>query len=290
LKQALLFIRGTNPEIPTDLVGSPAAWISVSEKREPTFEELLAWSLDAEPEILEFLPGLFQDLEELGVRVRDVLRVLGKSQASADWRALDLACGKGAVAIALAEKFGCSVRGVDGMSAFIEHARDRAAAMGVSELCVFDCADVHDDVSQSRDYDLVCLNAFGGALGRLDEAVGSLRECVVPGGLILIDDAYLREGVQNDGEFSFCFDHAATVELLTAHGDEVLEELVVDGADSVAHYQWVTSSIVARAEELATQHPESAALLRGFAARQAAEVEVLAGPVVGALWLLRRAV
>ena len=166
--------------ISTDLVGSPTTWITVSERREPTFEELLAWSLDAEPELLEFLPGLFQDLEELGVRVEDVSRVLAGSSISREHRALDLGCGKGAVAIALAEKFGCSVRGIDGMPAFVEHARVRAGSLGVGDRCQFECADVQDEVRQSRGYDLVCLNAFGGALGRLDEAVGLLRDCVVP--------------------------------------------------------------------------------------------------------------
>lgn len=260
----------------------------MSNEREPTFEEKLAWSLDAEPELLPYLPALFQDLEELGVRVEEVLRILAKTPIPRDGRVLDLGCGKGAVALALAEKFGCSVQGIDGMPTFIEHAKRRAVDMGLSEICLFTEADVQDAVRQSRDYDFVCLNAFGGALGRLDEAVGVLRECVAPGGLILVDDAYLKEGAEPDGDLAFCYDRITTLGLLTAHGDEVLEELVVDGPESVAHYQWVTSSIVSRAEELSQQHPESASLLREFAARQAVEVEVLTGPLVGALWLLRR--
>lgn len=262
----------------------------MSNEREPTFDEMLAWSLDGEPELLPYFPALFQDLEELGVRVEDVLRVLAKTPISRDERVLDLGCGKGALAIALAEEFGCTVHGVDGIRAFVEHGERRAAGMGLSENCRFTRADVQEAVRQSRDYDLVCLNAFGGALGRLDEAVGALRECVVPGGLILVDDAYLQDGVELGDELAFCFDHGTTLELLTVHGDEVLEELVVDGPESVAHYQCVTSSIIARAEELALQHPESATQLREFATRQAAGVEILTGPVVGALWLLRRPV
>lgn len=255
---------------------------------EPSFEQMLAWSMDAEPELLPYLPALFQDLEELGARVDEVLRVLAKTPVPREGRVLDLGCGKGAVALGLAEKFGCAVHGIDGMAAFVDHATRRAEDLNLADRCRFATGDVREAVQQSRDYDLVCLNALGDTLGSLDEAVGALRECVVEGGLILIDDAYLKDGVEPDEDLVYCYDHATTLGLLTAHGDEVLEELIVDGPESAEHYRRMTTVITARAEELAQQHPEAAPVLQKFAARQADEVDLLTGPVVGALWLLRR--
>ena len=258
-------------------------------EREPTFEEVLAWSMDADPALFPYLPALLQDVEELGARVDEVLRVLANVTISSEARVLDLGCGKGAVALALAGKFGCSVHAVDGMAAFIRHAEDRAASMGLTDNCVFAEADLCDAVQQSHGYDLVCLNALGGVLGRLDETVGMLRECVVPGGLILVDDAYLKAGVEPSEDLAHCYSRDVTLELLTAHGDEILAELVVDGPESMDHYQQMMKSIVRRAEELAAQHPESADLLLEFAMRQAADVAMLDGPVEGALWLLKKA-
>ncbi len=255
---------------------------------EPGFEELLAWSMDAEPELLPHLPALFQDLEELGARVDEVLQVLASTPVRRQGRVLDLGCGKGAVALALAQAFGCTVHGVDGMAAFIDHAEHRAVELGVDEQCLFAQADLRRAVQQSRDYDLVCFNALGDALGRLDETVAALRRCVVPGGLILLDDAYLADGAVPGEDLDDCYDRDTTRALLQVHGDEILQELVVDEPDSAAHYQQMTAAIVARAEELATRHPDLADILAGFAARQRQDVDLLTGPVVGALWLLRR--
>jgi hypothetical protein len=51
----------------------------------------------------------------------------------------------------------------------------------------------------------------------------------------------------------------------------------------------MTASITRRAMELAQEHPDQADLLADFAERQEEEVALLTGPVVGAMWLIRRA-
>lgn len=248
--------------------------------------------MDAEPELLPFLPRLFADLEELGARTSEVLQVLAAAGVNLGpgSRVLDLGCGKGAVGLALAAKFGCTVHGVDGMAAFVEHAERRASSQGLAESCIFAEADIRDAVVQSRDYDLVCLLALGDLLGRADETIAALRQCVVPGGFMLIDDAYLREGAAPHPDLVDCYDHADTLALLQAHGDQVVAELVVDDQDSAANYQAMTTAIVARADELARTHPDHAELLAAFAKRQREEEELLTGPVVGAVWVLQRGV
>jgi hypothetical protein len=175
------------------------------------------------------------------------------------------------------------------MAAFVEHAERRAVAQGVAELCIFAEADVRDAVVESQGYDLVSMLALGDVLGRADEAVAALRECVIPGGWIVIDDAYLRAGMPPHPDLIDCYDHATTLQMLRAHGDVVVAELVVDGPESAASYDAMTVAITARAGQLASVHAEHAASLLAFAARQREEVAMLTGPVVGAVWVLRRA-
>ena len=254
----------------------------------PSFDELVAWSLDAEPALLPYLPRLFEDLEELGAYTDEVLQILGNAQLPSRARVLDLGCGKGAVAVALAQEIGCTVHGVDGLAAFVAHAEARADEFGVGEQCVFAEADVRDAVLYSRGYDLVCLLALGDVLGSAAETVATLRECVKPQGYILIDDAYLREGVPAPEDLIQCHGHAQTVAMLSSSGDELVAELVIDGPDSREKYEAMTDAIARRAEELVAENPADAELLRSYVERQKEEVEILSGPVVGALWLLRR--
>ena len=66
--------------------------------------QAVAATMDAEPELIPFLPRLFVDLEDLGARADQVLEILRRSEFAADSKVLDLGCGKGAVAVALASR------------------------------------------------------------------------------------------------------------------------------------------------------------------------------------------
>jgi 2-polyprenyl-3-methyl-5-hydroxy-6-metoxy-1,4-benzoquinol methylase len=78
-------------------------------------EEKLAQSLTAETtELLPYLPYLLQDLWELGSVPMDMVELIsGNVGVSPRTKILDLACGKGAVSVRLAEEYGCSVKGID---------------------------------------------------------------------------------------------------------------------------------------------------------------------------------
>ena len=67
-------------------------------------------------------------------------------------RVLDLTCGPGLYAIALAQH-GCSVTGVDFSPASIAYARDRAAAAGVGDRCTFFESDVRTFTPEAGTYD-----------------------------------------------------------------------------------------------------------------------------------------
>ena len=69
----------------------------------------LAESLTAEStDIIPYLPYLLQDFWSLASDAGEMISLLrSHSDFGADGRLLDLACGKGAASILLAEEFGC---------------------------------------------------------------------------------------------------------------------------------------------------------------------------------------
>lgn len=251
----------------------------------PTLSECVAASMDAEPELLPHLPALFADLEDLGVRAGEVLRVLRAAHIGPHSRVLDLGCGKGAVARALAKHTGARVVGIDGLGAFVDHASERARAQGLDGLCRFEQGDVRSAVRHERGYDLVMMLGLGPLFGDARQTVATLRRCARPGGNILLDDAYVRDGHAARRGWD-CDDRTGLVDKLESHGDRVLDELVIDSEADEGWYREVSAKIVLRAAHLADRDPVRGDRILNFALRQQQETKMLGGPLVGALFLL----
>jgi SAM-dependent methyltransferase len=229
------------------------------------------------------------DLEELGAEVEeivDVIRPLGLQSGS---RVLDLGCGKGAVALALADIFQFDVHGVDATWEFVEHASRKAYRLGLDDRCRFEQADVRNVVEGVKDYDVVCILSLGPVLGDPAQTVGSLRRSVTPGGYILIDDGYLRDAKEKIAGYEDYHDHESTHRLLLSHGDRLVEEIPTDPVRLRDWNERATLAITRRAEELAVRHPSLRDKLWGYVENQKRETELLTGPIVPALWVLQRA-
>ena len=93
----------------------------------------VARNLDTTPELLPYLDELLQDLDELGCNLELIVETLRERGLPAGARVLDLACGKGAVGLGLAEKLGFTCEGVDLYAPFIERARAEARERGLAE-------------------------------------------------------------------------------------------------------------------------------------------------------------
>ncbi|HSM16464.1 MAG TPA: hypothetical protein VK845_05630, partial [Gemmatimonadales bacterium] len=75
---------------------------------------------------------------------------------------------------------------------------------------------------------------------------------------------------------------------LTAHGDEVLREVIIPVEDIRDTNQRQTALIRKRAESLARRYPDAADAFAQYVERQERECALLETDVVSAVWLLQR--
>ncbi|MDR9458779.1 MAG: class I SAM-dependent methyltransferase [Dehalococcoidia bacterium] len=252
-------------------------------------QQEIAQAFDATPELLPFIPELMADLWALGGSVGvivDSLRPLGLPAETT--RVLDLGCGKGAVALTLAKELGFQALGVDLFEPFVQEARERAEEMGIASRCQVVCEDIRNTLAEVRDYDVI-IYASVGVLGRLDECVAKLRQCVHPGGYMLIDNAFLTDpGKVESHWYEHCANHEETLSRLTGHGDTLLREVIIPMEDVKALNREYTELIRRRSEKLAKLHPEVADSLYGYVEKQEHESEIMETTVTSAVWLLQR--
>jgi ubiquinone/menaquinone biosynthesis C-methylase UbiE len=246
-------------------------------------DEKLAKSLTAEStELIPYLPYLLQDLWELGSSPKDIIDLIGKHvQVTQETKVLDLACGKGAVSVQVAKAFGCMVRGIDIIPAFIEFAKQKACDYGVEHLCEFLTGDINEAVTVETDYDIVILGAVGDVLGPPAQTIQVLKRTVKTSGHIIIDDVYGGDDPDErypSREVWLVFFQNAGVTLL----DERFNE--ADALESLNAEQ--QSQIVKRANELKVKHPDKAHLFESYIVSQQAECDELENEITGVTMLL----
>jgi SAM-dependent methyltransferase len=250
----------------------------------PNVEEKLAKSLTAEStELIPYLPYLLQDLWELGSSPKDIIDMIQKHiRVSDKSKVLDLACGKGAVSVQVAEALCCMVKGIDIIPEFIDFAKKKAQEYGVENLCEFKVGDINEAVKIEKDYDIVILGAVGDVPGNPEETIQKLKGTVKDDGYIFIDDAYGNDN--SDGKYPtrekwLLFFQKAGVQLL----DERFNE--DDELESLNDEQ--QSFIVMRANELKERHPQKAFLFESYIKSQQAECDELENEISGVTMLLQ---
>jgi SAM-dependent methyltransferase len=242
---------------------------------------------------LELVPAC----ERRGDRRGRVLRAL-------PWRVLDLACGKGDLAITLARRLGTScvggrgaalgvdswrVVGIDACGEFIEHARERATRLGVEHLCEFRVASISATMRPGRGV-LAGEGAFDAAmmigLWGVERAAPLLSRLVRPGGVYVIDDAFAvderaahRHGAATLGD---------AVRFVGERGGEVLHAALVPRRSVRASNQRTLARLSRNARELARERRALRPALAEFIRRQRAASRLLERGLRPGLLLARR--
>jgi len=250
-------------------------------------EESVAQAMETDVRLLPLLPELLTDLWEFGPSAEQVLAVLESAGVEPDSTVLDLACGKGAVAVALAEQLGVRVEGIDAFQPFLQAARALATARGVSHRCRFEQGDIRNLLGQEEQYDVALLLSVGPVLGDYERTIAGLRRLVRAGGHMVIEDGFLADGVVPLAEGYA--GHSETLRGLTACGDVVAQEVICPTEQARSVNQRNTDLIRQRASLVRASHPAFEHLIDEYVARQERATQILGTDVLCAIWVLRRA-
>lgn len=196
----------------------------------------------------------FHEIAEANHRIlnpftEDKLMLVGElCHLSPQVRQLDLACGKGEMLCQWSRRWGIEGIGVDISQVFINAARERAQAMGVTDKVTFVESDAGQYAAQARGFDIVsCIGATwigGGLVGTLKLMLNAIKE----GGLLLVGEPYWtdqppEEAYESAGIVKEDFTAlAGTLARFESVGMDVLEMVLANG-DSWDRYvaaQWWT--------------------------------------------------
>ena len=255
-----------------------------------TAKEMVAYALEAPPELLPLLPELLTDLDELGSDAGQITGIVRDLALPPTASVVDLGCGKGATAMAIASALGLRVRGIELFEPFVAHAVARSREAGLSHLCQFLHGDVRMMAHELPPADVAVFAALGDVLGDPAETMRVIRQYVRPGGYVLIADVFLRDGgsVGFPG-FERYRSRMETVHGLATWGDELFREvLALDDEADDDNGDEDAEAIQRRAVALAEQHPECRDQLLAFATYQVEAYAHIAENLVDAVWVLRR--
>ncbi len=241
----------------------------------------VAASVAASTPLLPHFPRLFAGIDALGSSPRWVVSALARvNPLNPTSRVLDIAGGKGAVAVALARRFSCRVELSDACEPFIAAAQTLAQRHAVAHLVSTRLADASRELARARrsPADLaLMLN-----LWPFDRAAPALRNAVKPGGVYAFDDAVALRASPD-------MPCVADVDALIASlGDRVLAR-VVRRRDAIhAAHATLVARLTENARALSRQHPHLRPHLAEFLQHHRAAGRLLEGDFRPVLWVVRR--
>ncbi len=190
-------------------------------------QKSVANSLEVETKLLPYMPYLLQDIWAMGCSVDQILDLVANLNLPTESvKVLDLGCGKGALSVQIAAKFGFNVTGVDAMPEFLKFAKEKSDEYKVTSLCTFINGDILNYVTDSHDFNIVILAALGGIFGSNKQTFEKLRTQVSPGGYIIIDDGYLKKKpTSNRKGYHHYRNYKETVKEFTSFNDDLISEI-----------------------------------------------------------------
>ena len=257
-----------------------------------TADKLARSLTDETSEALPFLPYLLQDFWALGSEPSVIAALIGKHiPASDETRVLDLACGKGAVAVEVARRLGVRVKGVDLFPEFLRYAAEKARELGVEALCTFAEGDINEVVEFERGYDCAIFTSVGtDVMGGPRETLRKLAAVVRPGGYIVLEDAFIADEAKRE-EVRYFKDIYITRQQWLALFEEAgltLVDTASEAGEEVPDSEAGMVAITRRAHELMALHPDKKAIFEGYIRSQQNEYDDLDDSLDSATWILQK--
>ncbi len=257
-------------------------------QKERSIEESVVRAMDgSDVALYPFLPYIFQDCWELGSDPETVIALIRKHVPDPSClRVLDLGCGKGAVSIRIAEAFGCACIGIDALEGFIDEAKVKAKEYRVQQLCQFEAGDIREKVKGITGFNIIILGSIGTVFGDYFQTLVALEKCIVPDGLILIDDGY----IQDHSAYSHpcVFKREVVLKQISDAGMRLIDEFVI-GKDGIKKSDDIIfEKLKTRCKELIGKYPEKSHLFNEYLKRQQEENEALEGKIVCAAMVVKK--
>ena len=263
--------------------------------KETEIAEKLAGSLTAETtDLLPYLPYLLQDFWELGSEPNLMTDLIKKHvDLSENTRILDLACGKGAVSIKIAQKLQVKIKGIDLIPEFIDFSKEKAKELNIGHLCSFIVGDINEAVKNERDYDIVILGGVGDVLGSPADTLNKLKSTIKTGGYILIDECFLKENSRQEDIQYNNYEYLTEKQwwaLFKEAGLELIETAIPaeddipENLDSITGMEFITK----RANELIAKYPHKKDIFEGYIRSQQAEYDDIDNNLIGVIWILKK--
>lgn len=241
-------------------------------------------TVDATPELLNYLSALLSGLWDLGVDSDQMVEYVQKYHRPSYRTLADLGCGKGPVCIKAAARLGYETWGVDGLAAFIAEARQKAREWSVDDKCNFVQGDLKQWLATAARYDVAVWGAVGNILGNLEATIRQLQKIIAPGGLLLIDDCVLPD--DSDLPTGKYHHFSEAKRLIAATGMTVLEGELQAAEEMRSENEHITAVIRSNAAQLKAQFPEHAHLFDKYVQAQEDESRALE-QTTGIVWVLR---
>ena len=250
----------------------------------------VANSLETEIKLLPYMPYLLQDLWAMGCSADQILDSIARlNLTSGAVKVLDLGCGKGALSVQIAAKFGFNVTGIDVMLDFLKVAEKKSAEYKVTALCTFIKEDIMNYVKDNHDFNIVILASLGGIFGNNKQTIEKLRTQVSPGDYIIIDDGYLKtKNSLNRKSYLHYRNYENTVKELTSFNDDLILEISTTEFIKKINDEYL-EAIEKRCSELIIQQPEIETNLKSYLELQREECEISNSELEGMIWIMQKA-
>jgi SAM-dependent methyltransferase len=245
-----------------------------------TLEESVLTTLDVEDkELFPYLPYILQDIWELGTLPEVIIRLLeGHPRLQNGFSVVDLGCGKGAVSVQVAARFGCRCHGIDAIPEFIAEARQKAVEYRADHLCTFETGDIRLRIRNLPPADVIILGALGPVFGDYTATLASLQGCLTESGIILIDDGYIDD--HSDFSHPGILKRSDMLGQITSSGFRILEEEIILDKDLKTMNAGIFSKLEKRCLELAGRYPGRETLFTDYIRKQAEENEVFGSRII----------
>jgi len=243
-------------------------------------EESVVIAMDGKDKHLyPYLPYILQDIWELGASPEIIINLIKKHKSDFEnLKVLDLGSGKGVVSIKIAKELKCHCFGIDAVKEFVDESIIKAKEYNVEKYCEFEVGDVRTKSFDGINYDIVILGAIGPVFGDYYSTITKIKNCLLPDGLIIVDNSYLDEASSFSHsqieKKSHIINQIANAKMRIIHEVIISEEQIKESNKNIF------DKIKMRCEELIKKEPKNRHLFENYIKNQEYENEVLEQEVI----------